>query len=78
MTSAQQTGIVVEAPQAHPEQVSAPGEELQLAERVRQLTAEIDSLRRRLTWRTVALELLLLAVAGISSAIWLTRWWPWE
>jgi len=41
------------------------------------LRAQLASLQRRLVWRTVALEILLLGVASICAVMWLTHWWPW-
>jgi len=46
-------------------------------DRADQLGEEVKALRRRLMWRTISLEILLLGVAGISAVIWLTQWWPW-
>ncbi|MFB3880498.1 MAG: hypothetical protein ACE149_04505 [Armatimonadota bacterium] len=46
--------------------------------RAEQLEIENANLRRWLTWRSIALEILLLGVAGISAVIWITQWWPWE
>ena len=46
--------------------------------RADQLASENASLRHWLTWRTIALEILLLGVAGITAVMWITRWWPWE
>jgi hypothetical protein len=46
--------------------------------RADQLATENANLRHWLAWRTIALEILLLGVAGISAVIWITRWWPWE
>jgi hypothetical protein len=47
-------------------------------ERAERLAIENANLRRWLTWRSIALEILLLGVAGISAVIWITHWWPWE
>jgi len=52
--------------------------EAQARARADQLADENANLRRWLAWRTIALEILLLGVAGISAVIWITRWWPWE
>jgi hypothetical protein len=57
---------------------SLTASEAEARARADQLAKENANLRRWLTWRTIALEILLLGVAGISAVIWLTRWWPWE
>lgn len=67
------------ATKAAPDQVEPPPADC-AGERARaeQLEAENANLRHWLTWRTIALEILLLGVAGISAVIWITQWWPWE
>jgi hypothetical protein len=52
--------------------------EVEARARADQLANENANLRRWLAWRTIALEVLLVGVAGICAVIWITRWWPWE
>jgi len=52
--------------------------ETQQRARADQLAQELTMVRRRLVWRTAALEILLIGVASITAVIWLTRWWPWS
>ncbi len=52
--------------------------EAQARLRADELARKLAIARRTLTWRTIALEILLLGVAAISAVIWITHWWPWQ
>ena len=45
-------------------------------QKAEELDAAAASLRNSLRWRTISLEILLLGVAAMVAAMWLTKWWP--